>query len=117
MKRPLFVALVLTAALGTGLGYFIWSSKKNVSPTGMSVGLMPGSVSGESEPSTVPPEREDLDFGSDAEAIEQLTAEIEKAATGDEDTLENESGAETENFIDGAAVMEQLGTSYAETDY
>lgn len=118
MKRPIFITLLLVTALGiVGLGCFLWGSKKNAFPTGMSVELMPGSAIGEPAPAPVLSEEEDLDVGSDREAIEKLMAEIEKTATGDENALENEYAAESESFMEGAVVMEQLGTSYAETSY
>ena len=81
MKRSSIVILLLFAFLGVaGFGYSLWSSKKNVSPTGMSVELMPGSVTDESTAAPVPSETEDVDAGSDVEAIEKLMVEIEKTA-------------------------------------
>lgn len=118
MKRPLFIAVFLIAAFGiVGLGYFFWGSKQTASPSGMSVELMPGSTTGEPMPASDSSEMEDPDAGSDAEAIEKLMAEIEATAAGDEGALENEYAAESESFMDGAVVMEQLGTSYDETSY
>lgn len=118
MKRPLFIALALVAVLGiAGLGYSFRNSKKNTSSTGMSVELMPGSVADESAPAPAPSTTEDPDAGSDAEAIERLMIEIEKTAAGDEGALESEYAAESESFMEGAVVMEQLGTSYDETSY
>ena len=118
MKRPLFIALALVAVLGiAGLGYSFWNSKKSTSSTGMSVELMPGSVTDESASAPAPSADEDQDAGSDAEAIERLMIEIEKTAAGDEGALESEYAAESESFMEGAVVMEQLGTSYDETSY
>jgi hypothetical protein len=61
--------------------------------------------------------REGSDAGSDTEAIEKLMAEIEKTAMGDEGALDSEYAAEGESISEGAAVMEELGMSYAETRY
>lgn len=117
MKRSSIAILLLISGLGiTGFGYFFWNSKDKVSPTGMSVELMPGATD-ETEPGPVPQEVEDADAGSDSEAIETLMAEIEKTAAGDEGALESEYAAESESFMEGAVVMEQLGTSYDETSY
>lgn len=54
--------------------------------------------------------------GEDAD-IEQLMSEIEATANGDEGVLEGEYAAENKSFMEGAVVMEQLGTSYDETSY
>lgn len=118
MKRPLLIAILLIACLGiASLGYFFWGSKPDASPAGMSVELMPGSTTDESAAVVPPSETEDSDAGSDAEAIKKLMAEIEEMAAGDEGALESEYAAESESFMDGAVVMEQLGTSYDETSY
>ena len=119
MKRPLFFVFVLAVAFGlVGLGFLVFQSKENAQmPTGMSVELMPGSGADETTPSSIPSEEVDPDAGSDTEAIEKIMAEIEKTAHGDEGALENEYAAESESFMEGAVVLEQLGTSYDETSY
>ncbi len=117
MKRSLIVTAVLVTALGIAAFGYAWNSKKTVSPTEMSVELMPGSVVDESVAPAATAETEDADAGSDSEAIQKLMLEIEATATGDENALENEYAAESESFMEGAVVMEQLGTSYDETSY
>jgi hypothetical protein len=118
MKRSSIVILLVVGLFGiAGLGYFVWSPKDNPSPTELSVELMPGSVAGEPAASSALSETEDPDAGSDVEAIEKLMLEIEKTAAGDEGALESEYAAESESFMEGAVVMEQLGTSYDETSY
>lgn len=119
MKRPILTLwlsfIVLTAI---GLGYVLWNGKKAAAPTGMSVELMPGSVSDAAVSSDAVKEVAEVpDAGSDADAVKEIMAEIEKTAAGDEGVLESEYAAESESFMEGAVVMEQLGTSYDETSY
>lgn len=105
--------------VAAGLGYALWNGKQTAAPTGMSVELMPGSASDASDSIDTSGAAETAapDAGSDAEAIQEIMAEIEKTAAGDEGVLESEYAAESESFKDGVVVMEQLGTSYDETSY
>lgn len=43
--------------------------------------------------------------------------EIERDAAGDDRAMEDELAGESESFMEGAVVMEQLGQSYDETGY
>ena len=51
------------------------------------------------------------------ESIETLMSEIERNAAGDTTAIEDELSGESESFMEGAVVMEQLGQSYDETSY
>lgn len=118
MQRSTSIVVFLIALLSVaGFGFFLWNSKDTTPPTGMSVEPMAGTTTDESIASPISSEREELDAGSDTEAIEQLVAEIEKTATGDEEALDSEYAAEGGSIAEGVAVMEELGMSYAETRY
>lgn len=120
MKRPLAIAVFLALALGiAGLG-FAFRSKVSVAPAVAPAGIAPSPTIDRdtaADPEDSSRDEESGDAGSDAEAIERIMSEIEQTATGDEDVLESEYAAESERFMDGAVVMEQLGTSYDETSY
>lgn len=120
MKRPMLIAwLSVVVLVAAGVGYVLRDGKQTATPTGISVELMPGSANDESASSDTAKAAEtaDPDAGSDAEAIKEIMAEIEKTAAGDEGVLESEYAAESESFIDSTVVIEQLGTSYDETSY
>jgi hypothetical protein len=51
------------------------------------------------------------------ESLETIMLEIERDASGDDRALEDELAGESESFMEGAVVMEQLGQSYDETSY
>jgi hypothetical protein len=46
-----------------------------------------------------------------------LMSEVEQNAGGDDTAMEDELAGESERFMEGAVVMEQLGQSYDETKY
>lgn len=52
-----------------------------------------------------------------ADDLEKLVGEIEATARGDEHALETEYAAENERLMEGTTALEQLGTSYDETNY
>ena len=117
MKRSYIIFVLLLLICSFVASGFIWRMKQHISPAEMSVDLMPGSVANESVRLPDLSGEENLDAGSDAEAIKEIMAEIEKTAAGDEGVLESEYAAESESFIDSTVVIEQLGTSYDETSY
>lgn len=119
MKRSWLVITVLVSALVLGSLGYAWKSRESLrSPSvpAQSVSI-PGGAEAKSSETSPSDETGNADAGSDAEAVISLMAEIEATATGDEDALEGEYAAESESFMEGAVVMEQLGTIYDETIY
>ncbi len=117
MKRFFIAIAILVVILGVaGFGY-VWNSKRSTSPPEGSIESRPVSVGDESGMPVALSEIEDADAGSESESIGNIITEIEAVAMGDEAALEGEYMAESENLMEGAAVIEQLGTSYDETSY
>lgn len=54
---------------------------------------------------------------TEGETIETIMIEIEAQAAGDDTAMEDELAGESESFMEGAVVMEQLGQGYDETSY
>ncbi|TXH07904.1 MAG: hypothetical protein E6Q06_01180 [Candidatus Moraniibacteriota bacterium] len=120
MKRSWIALIAVVAVCVFGVAaYYGWSLKRSASVVPASVQSMPASQGETADETNLssPDKTDDADLGSDAEAIANLMAEIEATATGDEGALEAEYAGESESFMDGAVVMEQLGTSYDEASY
>lgn len=116
-QRTIVISALVAVLVVSGLGY-LWSRQQSSSETGgMTVESMPAAESIEAAEDGMMTDPDSVDTGTDAEAISRLMQEIEAAAGGDEGALEAEYAAESESFMEGAVVMEQLGTSYDETSY
>ncbi len=117
--RPLIVisGIVAVAVIAT-VGYF-WTTKKNgvdslvQSPTGS----FEGSASQTDLASDEIEVTARAASESAGESLETIMLEIERDASGDDTAMEDELAGESESFMEGAVVMEQLGQSYDETSY